>query len=372
MQFTISQEDLERVLSVCLRCIPSKPSMAQLAGILFRKEEGGRLTATATDLDVQVKVELPALRPEGEGELWLPAKEAFDLVRRLPEDSVIELRRAGSNQVLLSFPGGEARLAGMDPAGFPLMEQSVEEVSEFPGEGVLDALRYVLYAAAPDDLRPIFTGVEISYSPSGELAFAATDGHRLAVFRRGEEPKPEARVIPAQYLREVLVLGRLLGEEPKKIRLGKTTASFHWEEVELQSRLIEGKFPDWQQALPKDPPATFLTSTVGALLSCLERARVIARASASGVPAVFLVKEGEGVRLEARSEAGEFRESVRGRAEGEDLTMAFNVDYLMDALRVLDREAEVLISLYGPMAPIIITSGSYREYLALVLPLRLV
>ncbi|ACX51179.1 DNA polymerase III, beta subunit [Ammonifex degensii KC4] len=372
MQFTISQEDLERVLSVCLRCIPSKPSMPQLAGILFRKE-GSKLTATATDLDVQVTVELPRVNLEEEGELWLPAKETFDLVRRLPEDVLVELRQAGSNQVLLSYPGGEARLAGMDPGEFPLIEQSVEEVLEFPGEGLLDALRYVLYAAAPDDLRPIFTGVEISYSsPEGELTFAATDGHRLAVFRRGEEPRLESRVVPAQYLKEVLVLGRLLGEEPKRIRLGKTTASFHWEEVELYSRLIEGKFPDWQQALPKDPPATSLSLTVGTLLSCLERARVIARAQASGVPAVFLVKEGEGVRIEARSEAGEFKEHVDGRAEGEDLTLAFNADYLMEALRVLDREAEVLVSLYGPMAPIIITSGSCKEYLALVLPLRLV
>ncbi|RDV81798.1 DNA polymerase III subunit beta [Ammonifex thiophilus] len=371
MQLIMSQEDLERVLSVCLRCIPSKPSMPQLAGILFRKE-GDKLTATATDLDVQVTVQLPRVNLEEEGELWLPAKETFDLVRRLPEDSPVELRQAGSNQVLLSYPGGEARLTGMDPREFPLMEQSAEEVLEFPGEGLLDALRCVLYAAAADDLRPVFTGVEFSFTPGAPLTLAATDGHRLAVFRPGEEPKPESRVVPAQHLKEVLVLGRLLGGDPREVRLGRTTASFYWEEVELQSRLIEGKFPDWQQALPKDPPATSLTSTVGALLSCLERARVIARASASGVPAVFLVKEGEGVRLEARSEAGEFREHVDGWAEGEDLTLAFNADYLMEALRVLDREAEVLVFLYGPMAPATITSAGRPEYLALVLPLRLV
>ncbi|RDV83916.1 hypothetical protein [Ammonifex thiophilus] len=86
LRLVVEKGDLERALSVCLRCVPSKPTISQLGGVLVRGrfQEGESPVVTATDLDAQVVAGLRA-RLEGEGELWLPARETFDLVRRLPE-----------------------------------------------------------------------------------------------------------------------------------------------------------------------------------------------------------------------------------------------------------------------------------------------
>ncbi|MGO0123464.1 DNA polymerase III subunit beta [Desulfothermobacter acidiphilus] len=372
MRFTITKEDLERALAVCARCVSPKPPMPLLGGILLRGQEG-RLSVTATDLELQISMQLPQVQlEEAEGECWLPAREIGDLVRLLGKDTRVEISQVQNHRILFRYPGGEVRLAGMNPEGFPLLEPAEPGKLEFAGAGTLEALRHVLYAASPDDLRPIFTGVEVGLTPGGSLSFAATDGHRLAVYRPSEEPNAETRVIPARHLKELLNLGKLLGEEPLKFSVGRLTASFYWGEVELHSRLIEGKFPDWRQALPKGAPMATLCASVSSLWSCLERARVIARASASGIPTVFLRKAGDQLVVEAQSETGEFQESLPVPAEGEDLTLAFNVDYLIEALRVLDREEEVNLGLYGSMSPMLITPKSASGYLALLLPLRVI
>ncbi|ACX51836.1 DNA polymerase III, beta subunit [Ammonifex degensii KC4] len=379
LRVVVKKEELEKVLNICLRCVPSKPLMPQLGGVLvrgkFRENGSPAVTVTATDLDAQIVASLQA-HLEGEGELWLPAKETFDLVRRLPE-CTLELGQAGPEQVLVSYPGGEARLTGMNPEEFPAVNEQEDGYTALPGEGLTNALRRVLYAAAPDGPYTAITGVEISRSPSGGLTFAATDGHRLAVFGdreedgEGSQEDRKSWVVPAGYLREVLVLAKLLGKEPDRVLLGRHTASFVWPgEAEFTCRLIDYKFPDWRQALPRESPATSLTTTVNTLLPCLERAKTIARANS--VPVVLLVKEGEEVRLEARSEAGEFKERVDGRAEGEDVTVAFNAGYLLEALKVLDSAAEVRVGLYGPASPATVTVPGDERYLALVLPVRLV
>ncbi|MGQ9512963.1 DNA polymerase III subunit beta family protein, partial [Thermodesulfitimonas sp.] len=172
---------------------------------------------------------------------------------------------------------------------------------------------------------------------------------------------------PAKALREVeRVLTQTGGSVA--ITLGTNQAFFRVDSVEIITRLIEGRFPEWRGAVPQGPPVTAVKGSLPQLIRAIERAQVLA---VGETPTVLIKVAGGVVSLEAQSEYGGIKETVPLEASGDDLEIAFNASYLLEALRAAAGNS-VEIAFSGKIGPALVRVAEVPAYLGLVLPLRLV
>ncbi|MEW6572312.1 MAG: DNA polymerase III subunit beta [Bacillota bacterium] len=365
MHLTVSRENLMSAVNTTLRAVPSRSPLPVAAGVLIRAEKGA-VEVTGTDLEIMIRSRVPALEVFREGEVVIPARQVSEIIRRLG-DGKIEIQGSGPN-IILTYPDGEVQLSGYLPEEFPLLARDGEEEPAVkPGAGFKDALRSVLYAAGKDELRPVFTGVQFEVR-DGILTLAATDGHRLAVHETTVETGGSvSSVIPAKALKEV---ERAIGHSSEEVTISITPgqATFFIGEVEIYTRLIEGRFPEWRAAIPQNEPHTVIRGSRLNLINGVERAQVMA---GSDIPSVVIKVSGGILSLHAQSDVGGLRETLPMQTDGEDVEIAFNSTYLLEALRVAEGEA-VEIGFNGNMGPAVIRFPEDPGYLALVLPLRLV
>lgn len=365
MQFTATKENLLAALSTVLRAVPSR-SPLEIATCVLLRAEGNSLRLTGTDLEMTIRCRVPALEVTREGEAVVPARQLSEIVRRVPEGNV-GIGEAGRS-IILTYQGGEMRLSGFAPEDFPSPLFGDEIGEGFTLDGRLrTALRSVLYAAGKDELRPVFTGVQFEIQ-NGLLTLAATDAHRLAVFETATDTGVSCSgVVPAKALREV---ERLLGQaedEQVRINFSSSQAVFTVGEAMLYARLIEGRFPDWRQAIPQNSPRTLIRGDSSTIVSAVERAQVLVYGD---IPSVILRVSNTSLLVLSQSDLGEFRETVPVESEGEGVEVAFNANYLVEALRVA-AGGPVEIGLNGSTGPAVVKAPGSPGYLALVLPLRL-
>ncbi|MEW6172988.1 MAG: DNA polymerase III subunit beta [Bacillota bacterium] len=364
MHLLLERNNILSAMSTALRIVPSRSPLLITTGILLKTKEN-RLEITSTDLEVTIRCFTPALEVYREGSLVIPARQAFEIVRRLGEGK-IEIEGQEGN-VNIAYPGGEVRINGFPVDEFPVVDTLFESGSGFRiNEGMKTALRSVLYAAGKDELRPVFTGVQFEVR-EGTLTMAATDAHRLAVFEMPTDLEESClSIIPAKALKEVeRALGQ--GEESVNMVLQQNQAAFMIDAVEIGTRLIEGRFPDWRAAIPQGPPRTLVKGETAGLIAAIERAQVLATGEASTV--VLKVHDG-GLTVSSQSESGGLKEKVSLYVDGEDVEIAFNAVYLLDALRVAPQD-NFELELNGSLGPALVKTSENPGFLALVLPLRM-
>ncbi|MCL6558628.1 MAG: DNA polymerase III subunit beta [Firmicutes bacterium] len=365
VHLTIDRDVFSAALAAALRVVPARSPLVVTTG-LFIRAEGGALEVAGTDLEVSVKCQAPVMEVYSEGEAVVPARQIAEIVRRISEGTV-EIK-GSQNDLVLLYPGGEARMAGFPPEEFPLMPASSDSgVTLHLRGGLKEALRSVLYAAGKDELRPVFTGVQFELR-DGMLTLAATDAHRLAVYEVATDvSEPCSCVIPAKALREV---ERALsqGEEQVKITLQQNQATFVIGEIEVYTRLIDGRFPDWRAAVPHGRGRTSLGNDMSSLIKAIERAQVLAASEAS---TVIVRASGGKMTVHSQSDLGGLNETVPLHFEGEDVEIAFNANYLLEALKAAGG-GRVEMELNGSMGPAVIRTPGSGGYLALVLPLRII
>lgn len=365
MHFSVSRENLMSAVNTALRAVPSRSPLPITTGVLIRAEKNS-VELTGTDLEVMIRCRVPALEVFREGEVVIPARQVSEIIRRLGEGK-IEMQGSGPNAIL-TYPDGEVQLSGYLPEEFPLLTREGEEEPPVkPGAGFRDALRCILYAAGKDELRPVFTGVQFEVR-DGILTLAATDGHRLAVHETTvESGGAVSSVIPAKALREV---ERIIGQSAEEVTINLTAgqAAFFLDTVEVYTRLIEGRFPEWRAAIPQNQAHTVARGSRLNLINGVERAQVMA---ASDIPSVIVKISGGTLSVHAQSDVGGLRETLAMETDGEDVEIAFNAAYLLEALRAADSET-VEVGFNGNMGPAVIRLPDDPGYLALVLPLRIV
>lgn len=367
MYLTTTRDNLAAAVGLVQRVIPPRSPLPVLSGILLKAADD-RLTLTGSDLELAISMWIPA-EVTTPGELLLPARYVADIVRRLPEGPVqIEAAADGCGAVL-RYGNAQARLSGFPPQDYPQLPQVIPQVKfSLPVETCRDLVRQVIYAAGQDELRPIFTGVLLEIV-EGELYLVATDTHRLAL-KRYRLPDNELQltniVIPAKAVNELYrSLGVLEGEVT--VRVAENYVGFTSGPLRLITRLIDGRYPDYRQVIPKSY-LTRLTALDGlAFLRTIERAAVFAQEE---VPVVLCEIEGDTMRVSAQSQVGSLEETLPVCSEGEPVAVAFNAGYLMEALRASSTQ-EVDLELNGPLGPAVLRPAGADDYLALVLPVRL-
>jgi DNA polymerase-3 subunit beta len=332
-----------------------------LAGV--RAELAGdelRLTGSDTDLTIHVTVQVSG---ESDGVTVLPGRLAGEIVRALPPGAVVV--DIGDDEANITSGRAEFAIRVLPAEEYPRLPEASGDAVTLAGAELAAALKQVVPAASADDARPILTGVLLA-AEAGGLRLVATDSYRLAV-----RDLPGANVlaegqqvlVPSRALAE---LGRVVGSaETVELRLGEHDASFAVGNVRLTTRLIEGDFPNYRGLFPSSFP-NLLTVGREALLEALRRVKLMAREATP----VRMVMKADGLELVAiTQDVGQAHEEVDAKYEGNELTVAFNAEYLLNGIEVTPGD-EVVIATLDALKPAVIRSTEGDDFRYLLMPVR--
>ena len=354
------QQDLSRGLSVVSHAVSNRSTLPILANILLATDQG-RLKLSATNLEIGINCWVDADVQE-EGATTVPAKPFTELVNSLAQGQVDLSVPADSNTINIKSPGSNANIKGVDASEFPLIPSADggEQPIMLDASLLKEMIAQVVFAAADDDSRPVFTGVMVEVAQE-KVTFAAADSFRLALRVAPLPGYTEAHspiLIPAKTLSE---LARILLSEGTVQMVetpNRSQVLFHTEQMDLVSRLIEGTFPNIRAAIPKQYTTQAIVNTKE-FAAAVKRVAPFARDS-SNITRVKVNNEGDGsgaatepgaITLESNAEdVGDNTVTIEASVNGPELQIIFNVRYLTEVLAVLDTP-EVAVEVNSAASP---------------------
>jgi len=367
MKFTISRDALLRPLNLVAGVVERRQTLPILANVLMVLD-GDRLALTGTDLEVELVGRVQLAAPGESGEVTMPARKLVDICKSLPEGSEIEFNVQDSKVTVKS---GRSRftLATLPAREFPNVEDSMGTHQFTIKQGQLKRLiDRTGFAMAQQDVRYYLNGMlwEIK---GKQLRVVATDGHRLALCTLPGtiDASDDTQVILPR--KGVLELARLLLEDDADIAIvmGSNHIRATTDDFTFTSKLVDGKFPDYQRVLPRSPDKIVLGSRLE-LRQAFTRAAILSNEKYRGVR-LKLTKDSLDI-VANNPEQEEAEESVPVDYQGESLEVGFNVSYLLDVLGVLSGE-RVQLSLSDPNSSALLEESEAGDSVYVVMPMRL-
>ncbi|RJQ46457.1 MAG: DNA polymerase III subunit beta [Gammaproteobacteria bacterium] len=335
MKLILTRDILLRPLQLVSGVVERKQTLPILSNILVAVEKDN-MTVTATDLEVELIVTVPLDKPSETGKATLPARKLLDICRALPDGAAVELSVEKERGVLRSGKGRFA-LATLPAAEFPALEQLQPE-AEFtvPQAQLRRQLERTQFAMAQQDVRYYLNGMLIELKPE-RMITVATDGHRMALCdTQARHPcKQDKQVILPR--KGVLELQRVLQEQEGEVTVQITGnhARFVVGAVTLTSKLIDGRFPDYQRVLPRMDDKV-IEAAREPLRQALVRTSVLSNEKFRSVHMQF--KPGELHLHTHNPEQEEAEEDIAIDYQGEPIEVGFNANYLLDALNAISQE----------------------------------
>lgn len=375
MKLRCERDVLAEALSAAGRAVASRGALPVLSGVRMELA-GDQLTLTGSDLELTVSVRI-TVSGLADGVAVVPSRLVNDIVRAL-EPGAVELETT-DDAARIASGRSEFSLKPLPAEEFPRVAPVEGDEVRFDAEALVGALRQVLPAASTDDNRPILTGVLLAAAKPDEgvegLRLVATDSYRLAVV-----DLPGVSVLSSG--KSVLVPSRALSELSKALgdggeitlRLGERDASFASSGpggdggsggIVLTTRLIEGEYPNYQGLIPSNQP-NLLTVNREALIEALRRVKLLAR---DATP-VRLQMSSDGLELRAvTQDVGEGTESLDAQYQGDELTVAFNPDYLLAGIEAAGGD-EVSLATIDSLKPAVVRDPTTEDFLYLLMPVR--
>jgi len=358
MKAIVNQGMLAHGLSIVGRAVAGRSTLPILGNVMVSTGSEG-LTLSATNLELMISCRVTAEVRE-EGATTIPARTLTDLVRALP-DSPISLSVSENENTTLTCDGSRSRIKGIPAVEFPNIYPFPEDNS-LTLLGIGGIIKQVAMAAATDTSRPVLEGVLVELSDN-KLIMAAADGFRLAVCNVDTGVNGSISVIiPAKALSEV---AKMDGEV--ELSLSENRAFFRSGGVLLVTQLIEGKFPDYNQIIPKDWTTRTELRTQD-LLHAVRMASVFARDSSDIIK--LAVDENSCVVSAQSAETGDHSGKIDVDSEGSDLLIGVNGKYLMDSLSVMGTD-KVTIDMQGPSNPMVIRPVDGGDLTHVVMPVHI-
>ena len=364
MKFACQTPTMLRGLGVVARALAARTANPILDGVLIRAIEGAlELTGTDGTISIVTTVEAEIDEP---GEVVLPGKLFLDVVRRMPQ-ARMSIAVGDTYAAAVKCQGARVTLAGQDGALFPALP-TISDAQSFliPQALLRDMMQETAFAISVDDLRKVLNGclLEIAH---GEARMVALDGFRLALrlARLGGDAPELSAIIHGRAVAEI---AKLLsgGDDMVRIMIGRTQMAVDLHETQVYSRLIEGEYVNYRQIMPKSF-ATRVTFDRDRLATCVDRASLIAREGRNNLIKIRI--EDGCMIITSNYESGDAYEAVEAEVEGAGLSIAFNVLYLSDILRVLP-EGEATMRFNSPVSPCIVCPVTGDDYAYLLLPVR--
>jgi DNA polymerase-3 subunit beta len=338
-----------------------------LSNLLLEKKAGA-VTLLATDLELQVSTRLHDAGESEDFAITVAARKLFDIVRALPEGAKVKLDSKDS-QVVVSAGKSRFTLQTLPAADFPRMETgaAVSEEISLPQKSLKRLLQLVQFAMASQDIRYYLNGMLLVLGGK-VLRVVATDGHRLSYAETTLDTDAAARevIIPRKTVQELL---KLLGDvdDPVSLRIGSNQVTIRLPDTELVSKVVDGKFPDYQRVIPQNQPKQ-LQANRQTVMQALQRASILSNEKFRGVR--LIMSENTLGIVCNNNEQEEAADEIDVRYSGEPMDVGFNVTYLLDGLGALGSE-EITLSLADANSSMLLSSEGEAGFKYVVMPMRI-
>jgi DNA polymerase-3 subunit beta len=346
--------------------VEKRHTLPILSNVLIEKN-AERLTLLATDIEMQIRTSTHSSGPENVA-VTVAARKLQDILRSLPETTEVSLNL---DERRLQLKAGKSRfnLQTLPAEDFPRMAEANAQVAvlRLTQKQFKRQLALVQYAMAQQDIRYYLNGL-LLVAVNGELRLVATDGHRLAYASEAIESQQE-RIEIILPRKTVLELSRQLADndEPLEISLTSTQARFSFGNIDFISKLIDGKFPDYERVIPQNQTKIIPLSRA-LLQNSLQRAAILTNEKFRGVRLVL--SPGSLKILSTNAENEEAQEEIEIEYAGEELDVGFNVNYLLDVLNNISAETiEIRLADSNSSALMMLPDNDRFKYV--VMPMRI-
>ena len=362
-----TQDKVLSVLQSVAGIVERRHTLPILANVLIRKT-GSQLQLTTSDLEIQIRTTAELDGDSGNFTTTVGARKLIDILRSMPSDQTVSLESA-QNKLILK--GGKSRftLQTLPAEDFPLVQEAVNFGPAFsvPQKVLKALLNQVSFAMAVHDIRYYLNGI-LFVAEGKQLSLVATDGHRLAFSSATldvEVPKQEV-ILPRKT---VLEMQRLLSDKEGAIEMqfAGNQAKFSFEGMEFVTKLVEGKFPDYNRVIPKNHKNIITLGRVP-LLASLQRTAILTSEKFKGVrlniePGTLRVASNNAEQEEAVDE-------LDIDYAGDAIEIGFNVTYLIDALANMDQDM-VKMELADSNSSALLTIPDDAAFKYVVMPMRI-
>lgn len=372
MRFTLSSTAINSRLQTLAKVIASKNSLSILESFLL-EVHNGQLTITASDSENVMKSSLPLDEFDTDGAFAVPNRTLLDAMKELPEQPVTFEVNMETYEVAVGYQGGQYHFTAQNAAEYPQPAQNSEDqhVITIDAAVLIDNINRTLFATDNNDIRPVMNGIYFDLTADC-LAFVASDGHKLVRCRNYsiKSETPASFILPKK---PATLLKNVLDKDGGDvvIKFNSQAAEIHYADGELNCRLIEGVYPNYNAAIPSDNPNHMVIDRK-ALVSAVRR--VLPFASMSSQLIRFRLEPGS---LELSSEDIDFatsaKETLICEYEGQPMQIGFRGDFLLEILNAIETD-DIKMDLGDPSRAGIVMPTSQPEnedVLMLIMPLLL-
>ena len=367
MKFSVTRESLLKPLQLVAGVVERRQTLPVLSNVLMRVRDK-KLSLTGTDLEVELVAQV-ALEESGEdGEVTVPARKLLDICRSLPESATITFSKEGQKIIIKS---GKSRftLSTLPATDFPSVEDAPSAIEVTLEQKQLKRLiDRVAFSMAQQDVLYYLNGMLFELKPS-HIRTVATDGHRLALCTNPTATPTQGThhaILPRKGVIELL---RLLSDTEGSVKLlfGGTHLRGYLADFTFTSKLVDGKFPDYDRVLPKGGNKRVSVDREQ-LRQAFSRAAILSNEKYRGVR--LHLTSGLLTMIANNPEQEEAEEQVAVDYTGDDLEIGFNVSYLVDVLGVLAGD-RVIMTLSDSNSSALLEENEAGDSAYVVMPMRL-
>jgi len=368
MKCVIISDNFKKALSVVERAT-SKDITLPILGSFFINTEGGSLRIMGTNLEIGIQTTIRCTVSE-QGGVVIPAKQLLSYISTLSKDEKINLESNGVD-VILIVQGQETIIKGYPQEDFPPFPTLKELYkATLYKKDVTHFFSRVLISVSKSAIKPELASI-LAVLEKENLLIASTDSFRLSeekikTISLSSKNQKEVFLIPARTFEEIIRLTDQSDGEQVDFLIGKGEGLFKFGEITLYSRLTEGNFPDYQQIIPKNFK-THGTLLRQELVTQLRRASIFAN-KLNSVSFTLSVKD-KSIIIESKNNQGTYKGVMRGEFDGDDISIVFNFQYLLQGVESYTEE-KLFLGFNSESHPLLIRPTAREGSVYIVMPMK--
>lgn len=365
MDFYITKEEVVKSLNLTLGVVEKRQTLPILSNVLFEVDESS-LKLTATDLESEISTTSTISNFKSGGKITAPARKLSDLCRLMPDLAEIHFYLDGDN-LKIETESGKYNLSTLPSEDFPVFEtEDTQSQINISSQNLKNLITKTSFAMGNQDWRHYLNGLYMMIDDK-VITTVATDAHRLAMATSSlNEASSESTsgIVPRKSINEI---GKLVGDESENvvIQLGQTSIAANVSGTTFVSKLIEGKFPDYEQVIPSGESSLLVVDRKN-FSESLSRVSVLSSEKYKGVR---IITKKDSLNISANNpEKEQGEENLSCEYQGEEIDIAFNVNYLQEILSTIDSE-KIEINFFGSEKSCLITDPTSENLKYVVMPL---
>ena len=371
MEFTVNRDTFLKSLGYANGIIEKKTTLPILSNILVEAKES-KIKITSTDLDIIYFEQITPQEIKKEGSTTTSASILYDILRKLEPNSKVELTLLTANKLKVISGNSKFNLLCIPSDNFPLSEENIEQKNfEIPSKKLLKLLNKTKISISNDETRHYLNGIYLHKTKLENKSFlcgVATDSHRLSSssIEIDSNTNIESIILPKKTIFQLISLLEQ-SDSSVKISNNKSKIKFEMSSGVLISKVIDGRFPDYNKVIPKDNDK-ILEIKLSEFKNSIERVTTVSSDRKEGLK--MLISK-DAVQLTVNNpNSGEGVEIISGKFNSDDLNIGFNSKYLTDIASQIENES-IIINLKDPGSPVLIRDFLDKNSFHVVMPMKI-